>query len=118
MFRDSNSKYFVPYDEYPEEHWPRGCNGGFYTTKVDTIAKVWMQANNESLVRMDDIWITGVLRKKSGIPDSCVVGAYFKADTHTWQFAGKGDPNSPTFMKNEWQKLSAEINKRPHCACS
>ena len=65
-------------------------------------------ANNESIVRTDDIWITGVLREKSGIPDSCVIGAYFKADLHTWGFSG-------TDMQNKWDKLAAEINKRPHC---
>ena len=66
---------------------------------------------------MDDIWITGVLRKKSGIPDSCVIGAYFKADLHTWGFSGKGDPDSAEFMQKEWQLLSAEINKRQYCLC-
>ena len=67
---------------------------------------------------MDDVWITGVLRKKSGIPDSCVIGAYFKgAYLHTWGFSGKGDPNSEDFMQKEWQQLSAEINKRQYCIC-
>ena len=116
MIRNPGSKYYVPYAEYADKYWPRGCNGGFYITKVDTIAKVWNQAYDEPMLRMDDIWITGILRQKSGIPDTCVVGAYFKADLHTSGFSGK-DPDSAGFMKNEWQKLSAEINKRPHCIC-
>ena len=118
MFRNPENKYYVSYDEYPGEHWPRGCNGGFYTTKVDTIAKVWKQANEETLIRMDDIWITGIVRKKSGIPDTCVVAAYFDARLHTWGFHGKGDPSSEYFMKHEWRKFSAEISRRPHCSCS
>ena len=69
------------------------------------------------MVRMDDVWLTGVLRKKSGIPDSCVIGAYFKADLHTWAYRGRGDPGSKTFMAKEQLEFKREIDKRPHCRC-
>ena len=78
MFRDPKSKYYVPFDEYPDTYWPRGCNGGFYTTNVAMVTKIWGRANEERIIRMDDIWITGILRKKCGIPDSCVAGALTK----------------------------------------
>ena len=113
-----SGKYAVPRDEYPGHYWPKGCNGGFYTTRVDTIAKVWRQANEERIIRMDDVWITGVLRKNSGIPDSCLVEPYFKAYLHTWGYSGKGDPGSDKFMKYEWLMLGEKISKRPHCLCS
>jgi len=113
-----SGKYAVPRHEYPGRYWPRGCNGGFYTTRVDTITKVWRQADKETIVRMDDVWITAVLRKNSGIPDECVVAPYFRADLHTWQYAGKGDPGSEGFMKSEWREFSEEIKRRPHCRCS
>ena len=117
MFRNPKSKYFVPYDEYPGQYWPSGCKGGFYTSKVDTITKVWWQADNKRIIRMDDVWITGVLRKNSGIPDSCVVAPHLRADLHTWQYAGRGDPDAEGFMKNEWREFSEEIKRRPHCRC-
>jgi len=116
VFRDPKSKYYVPFDEYPDTYWPRGCNGGFYTTNVAMVTKIWGRANEERIIRMDDIWITGILRKKCGIPDSCVVGALYKADLHTRGFRdAKGEPQSEGFMRDEWLKLSEEINKRPHC---
>ena len=105
-------------EEYANDTWPRACLGGFYTTRVDTIAKVWKQASKESLIRMDDVWITGILRQKAGIPDSCVVKADFKAWLHTWGYRGKGDLGSRNFMKIEWERFSEEISKRPHCGCS
>jgi len=112
-----SGKYAVPRDEYPGHYWPKGCNGGFYTTRVDTITKVWWQADNERMIRMDDVWITAVLRKNSGIPDSCVVAPHLRADLHTWQYAGSGDPDAEGFMKNEWREFSEEIKRRPHCRC-
>ena len=69
------------------------------------------------MVRMDDVWVTGVLREKSGIPDSCVIEAHFKADLHTWGYRGRGDPGSKTFMEEERRELEREIDKRPHCRC-
>ena len=66
---------------------------------------------------MDDVWITGILRQKAGIPDSCVVKADFKAWLHTWGYKNKGNPGSRNFMKQEWLKFSEEISKRPHCTC-
>ena len=69
------------------------------------------------MVRMDDVWVTGVLREKSGIPDSCVIEAHFKADLHTWGYRGRRDPGSKTFMEEERRELEREINKRPHCRC-
>ena len=67
---------------------------------------------------MDDIWITGVLRKKVGIPDSCVLDSYFKADKHMFGYKDQGDPRSPGFMRKEWNKFAWEISKRPHFRCS
>jgi len=118
IYRNKDSKYYVPIEEYPNATWPKACLGGFYTTRVDTIAKVWKQANQESLVRMDDVWITGVVRQKAGIPDSCIVKAYFKSWIHTWGYRGKGDPGARNFMQGDWVKFSREIKKRPHCACA
>ena len=42
--RDPTDKYYVPRREYPQDTWPVGCNGGFYTTRVDTMKKIWGQA--------------------------------------------------------------------------
>merc|ERR1719320_552424 len=117
VVKNPNNKYYVPFKEYSNDTWPRSCLGGFYTTRVDTIAKVWKQASKESLVRMDDVWITGILRQKAGIPDSCVVKADIEAWLHLWGYKGKGNPSSRNFMKREWLKFSKEINKRPHCTC-
>ena len=66
---------------------------------------------------MEDIWITGILREKAGIPSSCVLDSWYKADLHTWGYKGKGNISSPSFMRKEREKFSREINKRPHCKC-
>ena len=108
----------MPKEEYSNDTWPKACLGGFYTTRMDTITKIWKQANKESLVRMDDVWITGIVRQKAGIPDSCIIKFYFKSWLHTWGYSGRGDPGSKNFMKDDWIKFSKKIYKRPHCDCN
>jgi len=118
IYRNTDSKYYVPKEEYSNDKWPKACLGGFYTTRMDTITKIWKQANKESLVRMDDVWITGIVRQKAGIPDSCIIKFYFKSWLHTWGYSGRGDPGSKNFMKDDWIKFSKKIYKRPHCDCN
>ena len=67
---------------------------------------------------MEDIWITGVLREKAGIPSTCVLDSWYKADLHTWGYKDQGDINSPCFMRKELDKFAREINKREHCRCN
>ena len=116
MHRNPKSKYYVTREEYAGDAWPRSCNGGFYASRVDTIGQIWRQAGREKPVRMDDVWVTGVLRRKRGIPDSCVVD--MKADTlHLWGYRGGEEPAYEGFLERQWVKFSREIRKRPHCFC-
>ena len=117
IVRVTYNKYFVPYDEFSWDAWPRSCLGGFYSSQVATISKVWDQSKNEILVRMDDVWVTGVLRLKIGMPDYAVIDPETKAAHHFYGFNGKGSPRDHDFMENEWKNYYNSISKREHCFC-
>lgn len=117
VVRDSNYKSFVPVEEYPWPDWPRGCLGGFYTSKADVISRLWLFTKDEVIVRMDDVWITGVLRMKMGIPDYAVVQPFQYAATHYSGFRDKGDLRDKDFMKEPWAAATKKLFQRPHCVC-
>lgn len=112
VVRDHKFKTWVPYDEYPWPTFPRGCAGGFYTMRVDVVGLLWARAHDEPIVRLDDVWITGILRLKLAIPDYVVIQPSKPVVSHAdknWKVSGAPD--------KLWEMKYSEISKRNHCLC-
>jgi len=71
--RNSESKYYISKEQYADKVWPRYCLGGFYTTTVATVSQIYAKSKTEPYLAMDDVWITGILRKKLNISDDAIV---------------------------------------------
>ena len=44
------------------------CLGGAYTTNVGVVRQLWKAAQETKIIKMDDVWITGILRERIGMP--------------------------------------------------
>jgi len=64
---------YIPKEEHADDIWPRYCLGGFYTTNVATMSQFYAKSKTEPYLRMDDAWITGILRTKLNISDDAIV---------------------------------------------
>ncbi|CAK8692952.1 unnamed protein product [Clavelina lepadiformis] len=71
--RDKRHKNFISVQDYSEPNWPKFCLGGFYTTSVRVIRQLWEASLTSKRINTDDVFITGILRQKIGMPDEMVV---------------------------------------------
>lgn len=117
VFRTTSSKYFVSYDDYQWPYYPKACLGGFYTSNVDTIVKMWNFIKQEPRIPMDDVWLTAVVRQKMGIPDYALIDTGETTAIHYEGFNNKGSLQSKTFMSDEWNDVYNKLSNLPHCRC-
>jgi len=68
--RNSKSKYYISKEQYADNVWPRYCLGA---TTVATVSQFYAKSKTEPYLAMDDVWITGILRKKLNISDDAIV---------------------------------------------
>jgi len=71
--REKESKWFIDENEYKETTFPPYCLGGFYTTRADTVRRLYDAAKKVPYMRFDDVWITGTLRQLVNMTDDMLI---------------------------------------------
>lgn len=70
--REKNNKWYVSYEEYPHEQYPASVSGWLYITTPATAARIFQLSQilwqKSKVFWIDDIWITGIIRERLGIP--------------------------------------------------
>lgn len=121
--RDNTSKWYVSPEEYPVDHYPSYCGGGFYIMPVAMTKSLYAMSRVTKLLPMDDVWVTGILRQKLGRGDKNVVKARWPKNDpqpiwmHLWGDYGRKKKNIAKFLpwvleKWEWD---TGLSERPHC---
>ncbi|XP_026694410.2 lactosylceramide 1,3-N-acetyl-beta-D-glucosaminyltransferase A-like [Ciona intestinalis] len=67
--RDPKSKWYMPLELFPNETWPMYCRGGLYTAPVEMVTKLYEASRRTDHLYLDDVWITGFMRRKLGKGD-------------------------------------------------
>ena len=67
------SKWAISKTLYKWPIYPPYCHGGIYSTSVRVVKQLFYLSRSERIWHLDDIWITGILRLKLGMPDNQVV---------------------------------------------
>ena len=115
--RHVSSKWYIPETLYRWNYWPRYCRGGLYSTSVKTV-KDFLAIAYESLSTMlylDDVWITGVLRLKFGMPESMVVAPERPTGRHMVGFQGK---NLTELINTDWKAMVDSYQGDTLCYCN
>ncbi|XP_076816316.1 beta-1,3-galactosyltransferase brn-like [Clavelina lepadiformis] len=99
--RDKRHKNFISVQDYSEPNWPKFCLGGFYTTSVRVIRQLWEASLTSKRINTDDVFITGILRQKIGMPDNLVVPGI----SETCQHLGG-------FIENRFKTMWSERKKK------
>ena len=115
--RRNNSKYFISSEEYKWPFYPDYCLGGAYTTSVGVVRQLLEVSKEVELIRMDDVWITGVLRTRIGMPRQYVRQLDSSLAIHYFGFRRYKSNNRREFMKEEWDKLSQRFGQSTVCRC-
>uniref|UniRef100_H2XTZ0 Hexosyltransferase n=2 Tax=Ciona intestinalis TaxID=7719 RepID=H2XTZ0_CIOIN len=75
-YRDENGifkKWFISESLFKWPVFPRYCHGGMYTTSMRIIDQLLRESWSVDSLYLDDVWITGILRQKIGMPDQMVM---------------------------------------------
>ena len=59
--RKNDSKWYVSYDTYPFDYYPRYCEGFSYITNIETIKIMYKQSRIIPRFWIDDVYVTGLL---------------------------------------------------------
>ena len=65
--RAKSSKYFVSKLQYPGVFYPDFCTGPAYLMSNDVVNKLYEGALNESFLKLEDVFATGIVASKLGI---------------------------------------------------
>uniref|UniRef100_H2XVC8 Hexosyltransferase n=1 Tax=Ciona intestinalis TaxID=7719 RepID=H2XVC8_CIOIN len=68
--RFTKSKWFISIDKYKWPSYPNFCLGGMYATSISVVSQLLEIAQSTRPLHLDDVWITGILRLKLGLPDT------------------------------------------------
>lgn len=115
--RREKSKWFVPEHEYKWSYWPDYCLGGAYSMSVRVMRQLWEVSRKENLIRMDDVYITGVLREKIGFPRQFIKRLKNSLAVHYSGFRNILNGSRKDFMKNEWSPMNEKAKNKSSCIC-
>ena len=79
--RNQANKWYVTYEEFPQETYPDFLSGWFYATDMLTALKLIYQSRHHSkYFWIDDLFITGILREEAGIHSIINIKETFTSD--------------------------------------
>ena len=116
--RKNGTKYYTSFEEYKWPFWPDFCLGGAYTTSVKVASQLWNASRGVKPIKMDDVWITGVLREKIGMPRQFVRQILPPLAKHYFGYIGSIANSKRTFMQKEWQRVIKQFENSTMCTCS
>jgi len=116
--RTNNSKYFISKEEYKWPFYPDYCLGGAYTTSVGVVRQLWDAAQREKPIKMDDVWITGILRERIGMPRQYIRKLDESVAVHHYGFRGTRDKTKREQMREEWGVEEKKLQHLKNCTCS
>ena len=115
--RKVKSKWHVPYSEYKWPYWPDYCLGGAYTTSIRVVRQLREASKMFEPIRMDDVFITGILREKIGMPRQFIKQLNVSVANHYFGFRGIVDNSRRNYLKDEWDKLKETLKHSTSCQC-
>ncbi|XP_078485339.1 beta-1,3-galactosyltransferase 1-like [Ciona intestinalis] len=71
--RDEGSPYYLSFEEYKDNIFPTYCNGAMYVMSVPMTKRLLSVIRTDEINRMEDVWVTGILRSKLGNGDKNIV---------------------------------------------
>ena len=99
--RKNTSKYYISSKEYRWPFYPDYCLGGAYTTSVGVARQLWQASQEVKPLKMDDVWITGILRERIGMPRQYIRKLDVSVATHHHGFAKTAGQSKCEQMQKE-----------------
>ncbi|XP_076823296.1 beta-1,3-galactosyltransferase 5-like [Clavelina lepadiformis] len=105
-------KWYVSFREYRQRTFPTYCHGGMYVMPLLKATNLWNESRTAPMLRLDDVWITGILRKRLNMSDHLV----YKMPDLTKHFGTVNDVVMKK-MQLEWDLMDIKHQKDVRCKC-
>nr|XP_002130357.1 beta-1,3-galactosyltransferase brn-like isoform X1 [Ciona intestinalis]XP_018672691.1 beta-1,3-galactosyltransferase brn-like isoform X1 [Ciona intestinalis]XP_026695955.1 beta-1,3-galactosyltransferase brn-like isoform X1 [Ciona intestinalis] len=108
--RNTRSKWRMEKNKYKWPSYPPYCHGGLYTTSVNVIQQLYKESQTMELFTLDDVWITGILRRRIGMPDEMVL--------RPERYYGSHEPGADEKTKiDDFYKMLSILGTENTCRC-
>jgi len=116
--REENRKWYLPVSIYKWKSFPQYCHGGLYTISVKITAQLYEESRLLQPLSLDDVWITGILRNRLGMPDDMVIKISPPPGIHFDGYVGKDTDSKRVFMQKDWNNIFDKFkNTMAICTC-
>ena len=116
--RANDSKYYISIKTYKWRNYPDYCLGEAYTTSIGIVRQLWKASRGVEPLKMDDVWITGILREKIGMPRQYIRKLDKPAAHHYAEFANKGSElDRIRLINDKWKALQKKFENVTICDC-
>jgi len=105
-------------EEYKWPRWPDYCLGGAYTTNIGVVRQLWEAAQGVTPLKMDDVWITGILRERIGMPRQYIRILDESVAFHHKGFADSLNQARRDQMRKEWEAEQKKMQNLTTCLSS
>nr|CAB3224819.1 Not3 protein [Phallusia mammillata] len=106
-------KWYVSYDEYRPNIYPPYCHGGMYVMSLPLAKDLYNTSLVAPMLRLDDVWITGILRRRLNFSDHLVL----KMPEVTKHFGSVNDAVRAA-MSKKWDEMKRTFENTTQCQCT
>jgi len=111
-------KWYINESTFQWHVFPVYCHGGMYSASVQVITDLFEISRVFPDLYLDDVWITGILRQKLGMPDDMIVEPDQDVAIHFTGYVGKEKDGVTEYVK-QWEKqlILFDAKNKTVCQC-
>lgn len=112
--RNPASRFYAPFSRFQWETYPAFCAGGFYLTGARVVKELYAESKRLEHFRDGGLWVTGLLRRRIGMPDKMMLQA---PATAVWRLKYFKMRNAAKRTVKEWKKKIGLLGNKRYCLC-
>ena len=116
--RKENDKHFHSKEDFKWPFWPDYCKGGLFACSVKVTGYLWEASRTGKVFEASDVFITGILRQKIGMPRQMLLEARPFPAVHVHGFSAEKPQEILAKMQHEWKKIWKELQENDMCTCN
>ena len=118
--RWESSKFYIPYEYYPDQYYPTYCSGPGYILSNSAVHQLVSVALDTRFVHMEDVFVSGLCRVAAGIQYTQIEGVVMSRDDMTRCALATWAKNSHNIVPEQqlaiWQERVMKIDRDKDCA--
>ena len=115
--RQSGNKNFYSLEAFEWPFWPDYCQGGLFACSVPIARDLWKASRTGQMFEFSDVYITGILRQRIGMPRQMILEAKPSPASHIKGFSSLRPDEVIEGLTKEWEKIKLKFDDTEICTC-